>query len=47
MDSVELISLAVGGGVILVAIVLVLFRPSMGGRRSGYIDPGGDSGGVD
>ena len=47
MDSVELISLAVGCGVVLVAIVLVLFRPSMGGRRSGYIDPGGDGGGGD
>ena len=33
MDSVELISLAVAGGVILAAVVIVLFRPSLGGDR--------------
>jgi hypothetical protein len=44
MDSVELISLAVAGALILLVIVVVVFRPSLGGKRSGYIDPGGDSG---
>ena len=43
MDSFELISLAVAGGLILLVIVVVFFRPSLGGKPSGYIDPGGDS----
>jgi len=34
MDSVELISLAVGGGAILIAAVIVIAGPKLGGRPS-------------
>jgi len=33
MDSVELISLAIGGAVILLAILAVLLLPALGGDR--------------
>ena len=44
MDSFEAMAVAMAGGAILLAIVLVFVLPKLGGSRSGYIDPGGDGG---
>lgn len=45
LDRVQLVALLVGGAVILVVVVAVLFGKPLGGKRSGEIDSGGGVGG--
>ncbi len=40
MDRVELIAVLIAAAVIVIAVLIVIFRPSFGGERSGQVDYG-------